>query len=36
MTVTEKTARSVTEFMDDPIGFFGQSYVIPLWKLASA
>jgi hypothetical protein len=26
MTVTEKTARSVTEFMDDPIGFFGQSY----------
>src|ERR1700757_3413742 len=26
MTVTEKTTRSVTEFMDDPIGFFGQSY----------
>src|ERR1700761_3558030 len=26
MTVTEKTARSVTEFMDDPISFFGQSY----------
>ena len=26
MTVTEKTARSVTEFMDDPINFFGQSY----------
>src|ERR1700737_4433798 len=26
MTVTEKTARSVTEFMDDPISFFSQSY----------
>ena len=26
MTVTVKKARSVTEFMDDPIGFFGQSY----------
>src|SRR6201987_5691309 len=26
MTVTEKTTRSVTEFMDDPITFFGQSY----------
>src|ERR1700753_4358786 len=26
MTVTEKTTRSVTEFMDDPISFFGQSY----------
>ncbi len=26
MTVTEKTARSVTDFMDDPISFFGQSY----------
>jgi hypothetical protein len=26
MTVTEKTAQSVTEFMDDPISFFGQSY----------
>src|SRR5271156_4613150 len=26
MTVTEKTARSVTDFMDDPINFFGQSY----------
>src|ERR1700760_1923498 len=26
MTVTEKTTRSVTEFMDDPISFFGQSF----------
>src|ERR1700731_3894280 len=26
MTVTEKTASSVTQFMDDPINFFGQSY----------
>jgi hypothetical protein len=26
MTVTEKTGRSVTDFMDDPISFFGQSY----------
>src|ERR1700759_2149451 len=26
MTVTEKTTRSVTEFMADPISFFGQSY----------
>src|SRR6201988_5200004 len=26
MTVTEKAARSVTDFMDDPISFFGQSY----------
>src|ERR1035441_7450196 len=26
MAVTQKTARSVTEFMDDPISFFGQSY----------
>ena len=26
MTVTEKTAPPVHEFMDDPIGFFGQSY----------
>ena len=26
MTATEKTARSVTDFMDDPISFFGQSY----------
>src|ERR1700737_4003460 len=26
MTVTEKTARSVTEFMADPISFFSQSY----------
>src|ERR1700739_2953688 len=26
MTVTEKTARSVTEFMDDPISFSGHSY----------
>jgi hypothetical protein len=26
MTVTEKTAPPVHEFMNDPIGFFGQSY----------
>jgi hypothetical protein len=26
MTVTEKTSRSLTEFMNDPINFFGQSY----------
>ena len=26
VTATQKTARSVTEFMDDPINFFGQSY----------
>jgi hypothetical protein len=26
MTVTEKTSRPVTEFMNDPINFFGQSY----------
>jgi hypothetical protein len=26
MTVTEKTAAPVHEFMNDPIGFFGQSY----------
>src|SRR5246127_5887148 len=26
MTVTRTTARSVTQFMDDPINFFGQSY----------
>ncbi len=26
MAVTEQTAQSVTEFMDDPIRFFGQSY----------
>ena len=26
MTVTENTARPVTEFMNDPINFFGQSY----------
>src|SRR6202000_2714662 len=26
MTVTEKAARSVTDFMDDPISFFGPSY----------
>src|ERR1700689_3643932 len=26
VTATQKTARSVTEFMDDPIDFFGQSY----------
>ncbi|MDT5200782.1 MAG: hypothetical protein QOH34_2304 [Mycobacterium sp.] len=26
MAVTEKTAQSVTAFMDDPISFFGQSY----------
>src|SRR3984885_15987437 len=26
MTVTEHTARPVTEFMNDPISFFGQSY----------
>jgi hypothetical protein len=26
MTITRTTARSVTEFMNDPIGFFGQSY----------
>src|ERR1700744_2120376 len=26
MTVTNKAARPVTEFMNDPIGFFGQSY----------
>src|SRR5271170_4121146 len=26
MTVIGNTAQSVTEFMDDPIGFFGQSY----------
>jgi hypothetical protein len=27
MTVTERPARSVTEFMDDPISFFGQSHI---------
>ncbi|MGA8328025.1 MAG: hypothetical protein WB777_01885 [Mycobacterium sp.] len=26
MAITEATAHSVTEFMDDPISFFGQSY----------
>src|SRR6516162_11631863 len=26
MTVTDKTAPPVYEFMNDPIGFFGQSY----------
>ena len=26
MTVTQRTAQSLTEFMDDPINFFGQSY----------
>ena len=26
MTVTDKPARPATEFMNDPIGFFGQSY----------
>jgi hypothetical protein len=26
VTATQKTARSATEFMDDPINFFGQSY----------
>src|SRR6201997_4090524 len=26
MTVTDKPARPVAEFMNDPIGFFGQSY----------
>jgi hypothetical protein len=26
MTVTHKTARSLTEYMDDPINFFGHSY----------
>jgi hypothetical protein len=26
MTVTGTTARPVNQFMDDPIGFFGQSY----------
>ena len=26
MTVTQRTTQSLTEFMDDPINFFGQSY----------
>src|ERR1700743_4003497 len=26
VTVTQRTAQSLTEFMDDPINFFGQSY----------